>query len=130
MSFKTIFGDVLTTILGLQRIVAPIVSILVPGSGPAFAALDPLFRNLIQSITDAEAQSPESGTGPAKAQMVQDSFDDNLAFAQSIAATSGIVIVYDKDQLRIARDSQVAAFNAMALVKASLKMVPVNPVKG
>ena len=69
--------------------------------------------------------NPVSGQGQLKSDMVTNDFASGLELTQQILALEGKQLTYDAAQLQIAINSQVAAYNAMAALKASFKVIPI-----
>ena len=123
MSFLSILRKIGSTVIGAERVVAPIAEDLLPAYSGTIAALDGIFQRLQAAIATAETTLPQDGQGSVKLPAVIADFDAGLELTQSILAAEGKKLTYDPVQLKAAIDSQVAAFNAMADVKASFKIV-------
>ena len=123
MSFISIIKKIGNAVAGVERVASPIISAVVPGAAPILAMLDPIFLKLQTAITTVEVNQPGMA-GPDKAGAVAADFEAGLEVAQGIAEAMGQTVTYDKAELQNAINLQVAAFNSMAKVKASLKMVP------
>ncbi len=126
MSFLSILKKFGNTALGIEQAAEPFITTLIPASAGVFAVIDPIFARLKQAVVTVEANSP--GTpGNLKSDAVIADFEAALSVAQSIADARGETLQYDKLALQTAINSEVAALNAMALVKASFKFVPKVP---
>lgn len=121
-SFVTILKRVATVLVGFER-VAPIAEGLFPVYAPEIAMLDGIFGWLQTIIMTQEQNNPASQQGPAKSAGAQQSFADSIAVIQDVLAGQGKLMTYDGGALQKAIDAQVAAYNAMASVKASFKIV-------
>lgn len=128
MSFLSILKKVGSVALGIEHLAAPIVSALVPGSAGVFAVVDSITARVQNSITTQEFLSPTTGSGPQRAAAVVQDFENLLNLSDDviapILAARGEVLSYDHAALQTAIDAQVAAYNAFAALKASIKIVP------
>ncbi len=125
MSFLSVLKKIGGVALQVEHIAGPIVSLAVPGARPAFAILDGIVGHVQDSIVAQEAANPASGAGPQKLAAVQSDFQfallDNLL--APILAARGESVTYDHAALDTAISAQVQAFNAFAVVKASIQIV-------
>lgn len=126
MSFISIFKKIGTTLLGIEHVAAPVLSLVVPGAAPIITELDGIFQRLQTGIVTVEANNPVDGQGSVKADAVTADFNAGLDLTQSVLAMEGKKLTYDAAALQTAIASQVAALNAMAVVKASFKVVPIT----
>jgi hypothetical protein len=86
--------------------------------------LSGVFSRLQTAITVVEANNPVAGAGKLKAEAVIADFEASLALTQEVLALEGKKLVYDATALQTAIDAQVSAYNWMAEVKKSFKVVP------
>lgn len=122
MSFVSILKTIGSAILGVEHIAAPIAEIALPQFAPIIAKVDGIFGRLQNAITTIETQRP-TDHGQVKADAVKADFEAGLAVALDALNLAGKKVAYDDAALQRAIDSQVAAYNAMAAVKASFKVV-------
>ena len=115
MSFKSIIKKVWDVVQAVEQPAAEILKQIPTLSGPA-TLIDGIFDRLQATIQQVEV-SPVVG-GELKSGIVIKDFENGLGVAQSILALQGMELQYDKFQLQQAIDHQVAAYNAMAKVKA------------
>lgn len=111
MSFLSILKTV-------ERVAVPIAEVAIPQAAPVIATIDSIFTRLQGSIATAEVQPPFV-TAPAKSASVTADFEAALQLLAAGLNLTGHTITYDKAALQDAINHQVAAFNAMAKVKAS-----------
>jgi len=123
VSFLSILKNVGTVALGIEHIAAPIISATVPGAGIILSRVDSIVSLVQSGIQRQEITNPATASGPDKALAVANDFEAGLAITNEVMATQGKTMVYDKVALKTAIDAQVAAYNAMAAVKASMRMV-------
>ena len=128
MSFVSILKKIGSIAISVEHVVAPIAETLLPAFGTTIAAIDGIFQRLQATIATVEVSNPAAGQGVVKAQAVVADFEAGLSFTQDILALEGKKLVWDDTQLQAAISAQVAAYNAMAALKASFKVVPVAPV--
>jgi hypothetical protein len=121
MSFASILKKIFTS----EHIVAVAAEELSPTYAPVIAVADDLFLRLQTAITIAEANNPVAGNGQIKEQAVINDFTTALGLTETALALQGKMVTYDEIALKNAISSQVAAYNAMATVKASFKIVEV-----
>jgi hypothetical protein len=126
-SFISILKKIEQIAIGIEHVAAPIAETLLPQFAPLIARVDGMFTNLQTAVATVEMNSPVDGQGALKAQAVTADFEAGLAFTQSVLAPSNLKLSYDEMALQEAIAAQVTAFNAMAKVKASFKVVPLNP---
>ena len=124
MSFISILKQIGGIVIGAEHIVAPVAEAILPSLSGPIAALDGIFQRLQASIATAEVNNPASGQGSAKAPAVVADFERGLELTQTVLAIEKKKLVYDGAQLAAAITAQVAAFNAMAALKASFKIEP------
>ena len=127
MSFLSILKTIGTTVLGIEKTAAPILE-LIPGISGPVQVIDGIFQRVQQAIQTVEQTSPVAG-GQLKSGIVIQDFQAGLSLAQSILALEGKQVTYDASALQDAINSQVAAYNAMAKLKASFTVVPVAKAK-
>ena len=127
MSFLSILKTIGTTVLGIEKSAAPILE-LIPGISGPVQVIDGIFQRVQQAIQTVEQTSPVAG-GQLKSGIVIQDFQAGLSLAQSILALEGKQVTYDASALQDAINSQVAAYNAMAKLKASFTVVPVAKAK-
>lgn len=123
--FLSILKTIGTTVLGIEHAAAPIAEALLPAASPIIAEVDTLFTRLQSAIVTVEAHSPVGTAGTLKADIVAQDFDAGLSATQGILALTGKKIVYDAALFAKARDLQVAAYNAMAELKDTFKVVDI-----
>lgn len=100
----------------------PIVNAGLNAFVPGYARLDGLFQSLTHSIIVAEENNPV-GNGQLKAEEVKANFNASLATIQEVLALQNKVMSYDEALLQASIDAQVLAYNNMAKLKASFKIV-------
>lgn len=125
MSFVSILKSIGTVLFGIEHVAAPIAEALLPAAAPVIAEVDSIFARLQTAITTVEAQSPVGTSGTVKSDVVTQDFNASLGVAQSVLAMAGKQLSYDTAALQTAINAQVAAYNAMAAVKASFKVIDV-----
>lgn len=125
MSFISILKTIGSVFLGIEHVAAPIAEALIPAAAPVIAEIDSIFSRLQSAITTVEAQSPVGTAGAVKSDVVTQDFNASLGVAQSVLAMAGKQLSYDTAALQTAINAQVAAYNAMAAVKASFKVIDV-----
>ena len=125
MSFISILKKIGSVVLGAEHVIAPIAESLLPTLSGPIAAIDDIFQRLQATITTVEVSTPTDGQGTVKSAAVVADFESGLSFTQSILALEGKKLIWDDVQLQAAITAQVAAYNAMAALKASFKVVPV-----
>ena len=123
MSFISILTKVGQVALGIERAAAPMIETFLPASTPIIAAVDGIVGRIQGSITTVEANNPMDGQGQIKSAAVVTDFQDGIAIAQEVLAMEGKSLTYDSAALTTAITAQVAAYNAFATLKASIKIV-------
>lgn len=104
-------GKIVGGLIGLR---SPILGGLITGvSGELQAA-----------IVNAEATVTTAKSGQMKSDLVIADFQSGLALTQEILSYEGKVLVYDGAALQDAINAQVAAYNAVAKLKASFSIQP------
>lgn len=124
MSFISILKKIGTVALGIEHVAAPILSATIPGAAGIFTIVDGFVSRIQSTIQTVEVNNPITAQGQAKAGAVIADFESGLELANAALALDKKVFVYDKVALQTAIDSQVAAFNAFAVLKASVHVVP------
>ena len=124
MSFIGILKKVGTILVGVEHIAAPIVGAAFPGLAGPIALLDGVFQKLQNTIITVESNNPISGQGQIKQDAVINDFAAGLDLTQQILGLKGERLDYDHAALEESIKSQVAAYNAMAKLKVSFKVVP------
>lgn len=99
---------------------SPVVSIFNP-------ALGAIIGRVSSAVVNAEAQIPEEGQGPAKAQMVAQDFNQGLSMAQALLKQAGQTMTYDPALLEKAISDQAVSFNSYAALARSIKITPTSP---
>jgi hypothetical protein len=104
-----------TIFAGVEPIAVPIVSIFNPAAGA-------LLQRIGTVVIGAEQSMPASAAGPQKSTAASAAFEDSLGMelAASIFEARGEKLTYSPSALQQAIDAQVALFNAVAALKASL----------
>jgi hypothetical protein len=125
MSFISILKTIGSTLLGIEHVAVPIADALLPAADPIIAEVDTLFGRLQNAITTVEANSPVGTAGTLKSDIVTQDFNASLGVAQSVLAMAGKQLSYDTAALQTAINAQVTAYNAMAALKASFKVIDV-----
>jgi len=121
MSFISILKKVGSVALGVEKV----VSATGLGSAiPGFALIDSVLQRIPNAIIRGEIGNPADGQGGIKSEVVTADFNEGLDFTQQILALKGEKLSYDAALLQESINSQVAALNAMAKLKASFKVVP------
>jgi len=122
MSFISILKKVGSAVLGIEHVAEPVIETLFPSSKPLFD----VFDRLQTAITTVESANPLQN-GQLKSQTVVSDFEAGLSVTQAILSADGKKLVYDDAALQSAINAQVAAYNAFAALKASFKVVALNP---
>ncbi len=122
MSFLSIVGNALGKIVGVERAVAPFVS-FIPGAAPVIHGFDLIASTVLSSMGKAEVGNPIGG-GQIKADSVVADFEAGLEITKAVAEADGKQVVYDEATLRSALMDLTNGFNKLALVKASIKIIP------
>lgn len=100
--------------------IAPIAGGAIGLVNPAAGALiTGIAGRLNASILTVEQTVDEAKNGQLKSDTVVSDFQSGIALAQEI---TGKTITYDQAALKAAIDQQVAAFNALAALKSSIKI--------
>lgn len=123
MSFVSILKHVGSTLIGIEHIAAPVAEGLFPMYAPEIKLLDDVFSKIQVGIIANEVANPTNGQGSVKAAISQTNFDVSLSLIQDVLKTQGKLLTYDGDALNSVINSQVTAYNAMAALKASFKIV-------
>lgn len=124
MTFAAIFGGLrqgLGVAAGVVHTATPLLR-LVPGAGQYVPEIDTILQRLMAAIATVEVASP-TAEGVLKAHVVTDDFQAGIQLTNAVLATRGEVLSYDQAALKKAIDGQVAAYNAMAALKASFAIV-------
>ena len=124
MSFISILQKVGGILLGVEHVAAPIAEVVFPQFAGAVAEVDSLTARLQSAITTVEANAPVGTAGQLKSDAVTNDFNAAIGLVQSIMGFSGKAVSYDAAALQTAINAQVAAYNAMAALKTSIKVVP------
>jgi hypothetical protein len=119
MSFLSILKKIGTVALGVEHAAAPFISVAYPG----FQALDSLFQRLASTVVTVEQNNPVDGAGALKAEAVKNDFAAGLQTTQDVLALTKKKLTYDDALLQQAIDAQVLAYNTMAKLKGSFKVV-------
>ncbi len=127
MSFLSILHKVGDVAIGVEHIAAPIATVLLPQFAGPISLVDSLFGRVQSSIQTVEIASPKAA-GEVKAAAVSKDFELALGVSDTIIApilaAKGQMLTYDHAALAAAISAQVAAYNAFAIVKASVSIVP------
>jgi hypothetical protein len=115
------FLSVLKGIGDVVRATAPLVSPLIGAFNPGAASI---FTTIVGGITKAEDAFKDPGMGVQKFALVVEEFETSLQLTNDVLGLKGEMLEYDAAALKEMVDSQVAALNAMAKLKASMKVVP------
>lgn len=126
MSFISILKKFGSVVLGIEQKVAPLAESFFPQFAPEIGAVDGIVTRIQTAITTVEANNPGDGQGGIKASAVIADFEAGLGLTNTILAAKGETVTYDSVALNNAITSQVAAYNAFAALKASLKVVAVS----
>jgi hypothetical protein len=124
MSFISILKQVGVVAAVIEHAAAPIITAAVPGTGIVVGQLDQLVTRVQTSIQAAEIANPAAAAGAQKSASVASDFEASFNLANSFLALEGKTLTYDKDLLTTAINTQVAAYNALAAVRTSVKVVP------
>jgi hypothetical protein len=127
MSFVGILKKVGTILVGVEHIAAPIVGVAFPALAGPIGLIDNVFQKLQNTIITVENNNPVTGQGQLKADAVVNDFNAGLDLTQQVLALKGEMLTYDSAALQESITSQVAAYNAMAKLKASFKVVAKSP---
>jgi hypothetical protein len=130
MSFKLIFKRAVhvleeadTGLNDAEQFLEPILEKAYPLSTPAFA----LFDRMQTAIQAAERLVTAPDSGAVKASLVDQDFNASLVTAQNVLLLRGKQLTYDMVLQAAARDAQVAAYNAMAALYSSFKVIDTPP---
>ncbi len=123
MSFLSILRKIGTVTLGIEHAAGPIIGALYPPLAQPLAQLDGLFQRLQSTVMTVEQNNPVDGSGALKAAAVKADFAAGLQTTQDVLALTHKKLTYDEALLQQAIDAQVLAYNTMAKVKASFKVV-------
>jgi len=127
MSFISILKTIGQVATGIEQIAVPIATAVMPQYAPKIAQADSLFQGLQTAIATVEASNPVDGQGAIKSAAVVSDFQASLSVAQEALALDGKMLTYDSTALQTAINAQVTAYNAMAAVKASFKVIALPP---
>jgi hypothetical protein len=127
MSFVSILKRIGAVATGIEQIAVPAAEAALPQFAPLIAEADGIFKRLQTTVATVEASNPADGQGQLKAQAVTTDFQASLELVQQVLALEGKTLTYDDTSLQTAINSQVAAYNAMAQIQASFKIVPITP---
>jgi hypothetical protein len=127
MSFVSILKKIVGVATGIEQIAVPVAETVLPQFAPLIAEADGIFKRLQTTVATVEASNPAAGQGQIKAAAVTADFQSGLALVQQVLALEGKTLTYDDTALQTAINSQVAAYNAMAQIQASFKIVPIAP---
>lgn len=123
MSFSSIFKKTASILLTVGKVVEPIAiaagETALPEFKNEFVMLDDLFKATQDNIAAVEVVNASGATKQAK---VAADFEAGLNEAAAVFNMTGKTITYDTVALKAGIDAQVAAYNAFATVKASIKV--------
>jgi len=122
MSFISILKRIGSVAIGIEHAAAPFINIAYPG----FDKLDAMFQRLQSTVLTIEANNPIDGQGQVKAAAVKADFAAGLQTTQDVLALTKKKLTYDDALLQQAIDAQVLAYNTMAKLKASFKVVDIT----
>lgn len=122
MTFIGILQNIGKVVAGVDQVAGPILTVAFPAAAGPLAALDAIFQRLLAGIVTVEVKAPADGNGPEKNLAVVADFDAGLALTQSVLAMEHKHLTYDPHLLAESIAAQVAAFNAMAALKASFRI--------
>lgn len=125
MSFINILKKVGTILVGVEHIAAPIASAAFPTLAGPIGLVDNIFQKLQNTIITVEANNPVFGQGQLKLDAVVNDFGAGLDLTQQVLALKGEKLIYDAKLLQDVITAQVQAYNNMAALKASFKIVAV-----
>ena len=123
MNFLGIIKKIGTILVGVEHVAAPVISAAFPALAGPISLIDPIFQKLQNTIITVENNNPLSGQGQLKQDAVINDFTSGLDLTQQVLALQGKKLEYDENLLKDAITNQVAAYNAMAKLKASFKVV-------
>lgn len=129
-NFKSIIGNVLHFLAGAEPAIETGVKLIIPASAPFFALLDPIVAKFQHAVITVEATAPDGTAGSVKSDAVFADFEAGLELTNSILAAKGEKLDYDHVSLQAAINAQVEAFRQMAVVKASIRTVPLVAAAG
>jgi len=118
--FLGILKKIGTVALGISQ--NPLVDTALHAFIPGYSRIDPLLEALQNNIITVE-QNTTTENGQLKAQAVKNEFYAYLNTFQEALAASGKKLIHDDALLQAAIDAQVLAYNNMAKLKASFKIV-------
>ncbi len=123
-SFKSIISWIGHNVLKVEQEVEPVVKVLLPASAPIFALLDPIVSRIQNAVVTVEANAPDGTAGSDKFAAVLNDFNAGLAVANSVLAAEGKQLVFDQASFTAATNAQVEALRQFAVLKASIRIVP------
>lgn len=101
---------------------------LVPGGGTALTGALAIGQKVMASVTSIEARHMGDGqenTGQEKLALAIADFEDYVEAHNALLEPSGKMLQADTEKIKKAVELQVAAFNAFADLKESLKLVDI-----
>lgn len=117
------FLSILKKIVGVEHVLAPIVSITVPGTAPFIAVLDNFVTKISGGVQAAEATITAVGSGIDKSNAVIADFEAGLDLANASLSLEGEMLDYDHQLLQDAISAFSLAYNKCAALKASVHVV-------
>ena len=125
MSFKSVLSKILGVGEKVVEIASPIAELAFPPLAGPIGVFDGLVGKLQTAIATAEANGPLTGGGQIKNTAVVNDFEAALGVVNQVLADTGHTVTYDPAALQTTIEAFVAAYNAAAALKASLKTAPV-----
>ncbi len=124
MNFKSIVTGLFHGVVKAEPAIETAVKFLLPASAPIWAVLDPIIARIPAAVVTAEATAPDGTLGSVKSDAVFADFEAGLDLTNSILAAKGEKLDYDHVSLQAAINAQVEALKQMAVVRASIRTVP------
>lgn len=115
------FLGILKGALGFVAKEAPLISTGLSMINPAAGAI---FNAVLTGVNKAETIFTAPKSGAQKSDMVISEFENGLQIAADIFAARGEALTYDKMALKNLVDAQVAALNALNVLKHSITAKP------
>lgn len=127
-SFSSIIRVLKTVVvdaIGVEHAIAPIAEKFLPPQIAVPIAIADDLCTVVQSAilgNEASVAAPQAGT--VKSASVASTFQAGLAMTQDILALNGQQVTYPPEELQKFVDLQCAAYQQFAVLKSSIKIVP------
>jgi len=123
MNFVSVLKKIGRVAVGVEKIALPLAATLLPQYAPALNKIDGWVNRFTAMVVAAEDSIPQDGSGALKSSAVIADFETGLDFTNSILATRGKMLEYDKAELQGAINDFASGYNRLAKVKQSFKEV-------